>query len=123
MLGAYPFVSAAEPPLVTPVEISDRTEAMSDAARRRSDVVLRLEGVSKVYSGTVAVKQADFEVRRGAVNVLVGENGAGKSTLVKMIAGVEQPTAGRILLDGRAGRIRRHRATRWRTASAWCSRS
>ena len=65
-------------------------------------VVLRLEGVSKVYSGTVAVKHADFEVRSGAVNVLVGENGAGKSTLVKMIAGVEQPTLGRILLDGEA---------------------
>ena len=56
--------------------------------------------MTKVYSGTVAVKQADFAVRRGAVNVLVGENGAGKSTLVKMIAGVERPTAGRILLDG-----------------------
>jgi erythritol transport system ATP-binding protein len=64
------------------------------------DVVLRLEGVSKVYSGTVAVKQADFDVRRGAVNVLVGENGAGKSTLMKIIAGVEAPTLGRILLDG-----------------------
>ena len=64
------------------------------------DVILRLEGVTKVYSGTVAVKQADFEVRRGAVNVLVGENGAGKSTLMKIIAGVERPTLGRILLDG-----------------------
>jgi galactofuranose transport system ATP-binding protein len=64
------------------------------------DVVLRLEGVSKVYSGTVAVREADFEIRRGAVNVLVGENGAGKSTLMKIIAGVEQPTTGRILLDG-----------------------
>jgi erythritol transport system ATP-binding protein len=63
-------------------------------------VVLRFAGVSKVYSGAVAVKNADFEVRSSAVNVLVGENGAGKSTLVKMIAGVEQPTAGRILLDG-----------------------
>ena len=64
------------------------------------DVILRLEGVTKVYSGTIAVKQADFVVRRGAVNVLVGENGAGKSTLMKIIAGVESPTAGRILLDG-----------------------
>jgi erythritol transport system ATP-binding protein len=64
------------------------------------DVILRLEGVSKVYSGTIAVKQADFEVRRGAVNVLVGENGAGKSTLMKIIAGVESPTTGRIVLDG-----------------------
>jgi erythritol transport system ATP-binding protein len=64
------------------------------------DVVLQLEGVSKVYSGTIAVKHADFAVHRGAVNVLVGENGAGKSTLMKIIAGVEQPTEGRILLDG-----------------------
>jgi erythritol transport system ATP-binding protein len=65
------------------------------------DVILRLEGVTKVYSGTVAVKHADFEIRRGAVNVLVGENGAGKSTLMKIIAGVESPTQGRIWLDGK----------------------
>ena len=70
------------------------------AALEADDVVLRLEGVTKVYSGTVAVKHADFVVRRGAVNVLVGENGAGKSTLVKMIAGVEKPTTGRIVLEG-----------------------
>ena len=65
-----------------------------------NDVVLTLEAITKVYSGTVAVKHADFEVRRGAVNVLVGENGAGKSTLMKIIAGVERPTSGRIVLDG-----------------------
>ena len=64
------------------------------------EVILKLEDVSKVYFGTVAVKRANFEVRRGAVNVLVGENGAGKSTLMKIIAGVEKPTHGRILLEG-----------------------
>ena len=64
------------------------------------DVIIRLEDVSKVYSGTVALKNASFDVRRGAVNVLVGENGAGKSTMMKIIAGVEKPTSGRILLDG-----------------------
>jgi erythritol transport system ATP-binding protein len=66
------------------------------------DVILKLEDVSKVYSGIVAVKHANFSVRVGAVNVLVGENGAGKSTLMKIIAGVEQPTLGRILLNGNA---------------------
>ena len=71
------------------------------ATLANQDVILRLEGVTKAYSGTLAVRQADFDVRRGAVNVLVGENGAGKSTLVKMIAGVESPTVGRILLDGK----------------------
>ncbi|RWL06159.1 MAG: sugar ABC transporter ATP-binding protein [Mesorhizobium sp.] len=69
-------------------------------AAGKHDVILKLEDVSKVYSGTVAVKRANFEVRKGAVNVLVGENGAGKSTLMKIIAGVEQPTLGRILLEG-----------------------
>lgn len=64
------------------------------------DCVLRLEDVSKVYSGIVAVKRANLALRRGAVNVLVGENGAGKSTLMKIIAGVERPTIGRIILDG-----------------------
>ncbi|RUZ27484.1 ATP-binding cassette domain-containing protein, partial [Mesorhizobium sp. M7A.F.Ca.CA.001.04.1.1] len=51
---------------------------MSAIAER--EIILKLEDVSKVYSGTVAVKRANFEVRKGAVNVLVGENGAGKST-------------------------------------------
>ena len=64
------------------------------------DIILRLEDVTKVYSGTVALKHASIDIRKGAVTVLVGENGAGKSTMMKIIAGVEQPTLGRILLDG-----------------------
>ena len=73
---------------------------MSDPTK--DDIILRLEDVSKVYSGIVAVKRANLELRRGAVNVLVGENGAGKSTLMKIIAGVERPTVGRIFLEGEA---------------------
>ena len=63
--------------------------------------VLHLEDVTKVYSGTVALKRASIDIRAGAVTVLVGENGAGKSTMMKIIAGVEQPTLGKILLDGK----------------------
>ena len=65
-------------------------------------VVLKLEGVSKVYPGTMALKAVDFELYAGAVNVLVGENGAGKSTMMKVIAGVESPSEGQIWLDGKA---------------------
>ncbi len=64
-------------------------------------VVLAAVDVSKVFPGTVALDKASFEVRSGAVNVLVGENGAGKSTLMKILAGVEQPTSGQLLLDGK----------------------
>jgi erythritol transport system ATP-binding protein len=64
------------------------------------DVVLRAEGITKVFSGTVALRQVDFNVYRGKVNVLIGENGAGKSTLMKILAGVEQATEGKLALDG-----------------------
>ena len=64
-------------------------------------VILRAEQIGKVYPGTTALHAVDFEVHRGAVNVLVGENGAGKSTLMKIIAGAEQPSSGRLLLDGK----------------------
>lgn len=52
-----------------------------------------------MYPGTVALSNVDFDLRMGAVNVLVGENGAGKSTMMKVIAGVEQLTDGKVLID------------------------
>ena len=73
----------------------------SQAQSASHPVVLQLEGVSKRYPGTMALKDVHFELHAGAVNVLVGENGAGKSTMMKIIAGVEQPSKGRILLDGK----------------------
>ena len=61
-------------------------------------VILRAEKVRKVYPGTTALNNVDFNVYEGKVNVLVGENGAGKSTLMKILSGVEQPTGGRITM-------------------------
>ena len=73
---------------------------MNSAATPDDDVILKAESVSKVFPGTIALQDVDFEVRRGAVNVLVGENGAGKSTLMKILAGAVEPTTGRLLLRG-----------------------
>ena len=63
-------------------------------------VPMRAEHITKVFPGTTALDDVTFDVVEGQVNVLVGENGAGKSTLMKVLAGVEQPTDGRILMDG-----------------------
>jgi len=64
--------------------------------------VLETRGVTKNFSGTVALSEVDFRLERGRVQALIGENGAGKSTLLKILAGIETPTTGEVLLDGRA---------------------
>jgi len=69
-------------------------------------VGLTIRGAVKVYPGTRALSSVDFDIRMGAVNVLVGENGAGKSTLMKVIAGVETLTLGQIEIDGQPVTIR-----------------
>ncbi|NMD38210.1 MAG: sugar ABC transporter ATP-binding protein [Christensenellaceae bacterium] len=63
--------------------------------------IMLAKNITKVYPGTTALKDVDFEVFPGCVNVLVGENGAGKSTLMKILAGIEKPTKGEIFLEGK----------------------
>lgn len=66
----------------------------------RSETFLRLERISKQFGSIRALREVDFEVRRGEVMALVGENGAGKSTLVKILAGMHKPDDGDIYMDG-----------------------
>ena len=63
---------------------------------------IELDGTTKVYgAGVVAVENVSLTVHDGEFLVLVGPSGCGKSTLLRMIAGLEEVTAGRILIDGR----------------------
>jgi fructose transport system ATP-binding protein len=66
-----------------------------------SDIVLRTEGLTKHYGGVHALENATFELRKGEHVAIMGDNGAGKSTFVRQITGVEQPTRGKIIFDGR----------------------
>ncbi len=68
--------------------------------------LLELKGISKSYGHVEALRDAHFEIRRNEVVGLLGDNGAGKSTLVKIMSGVEFPTSGHILRDGRPATIR-----------------
>jgi erythritol transport system ATP-binding protein len=62
-------------------------------------MMLAARAVSMQYPGTLALDCVDYEVEPGRVNVLIGENGAGKSTLMRILAGEEQPTSGRVERD------------------------
>src|SRR5580698_616275 len=61
---------------------------------------IRLENVAKTFGSFSAVKGVSFTVDHGSFFVILGPSGCGKTTTLRMIAGLELPTAGRILLDG-----------------------
>jgi ABC-type uncharacterized transport system ATPase subunit len=66
-----------------------------------TDSVLRAEAVSKRFGGLQVLHDVDIDVRQGQLHSVIGPNGAGKSTLFDMLAGVQQPDAGRIFLRQR----------------------
>jgi len=65
-----------------------------------SDDILSVEHISKRYGAVTALVDVSLRLGRGEVLGLIGDNGAGKSTLIKTICGFQQPSSGRILLNG-----------------------
>lgn len=61
--------------------------------------------ISKRFPGVVANDDISLEFNAGEIHVLLGENGAGKSTLIGILAGMQQPDEGDILIDGKVVRI------------------
>jgi len=64
------------------------------------DPFIRIEGVSKSFGTFQAVRDVSLTVARGEIFALLGGSGCGKTTLLRMLAGFEDPTEGRIFLDG-----------------------
>src|SRR3954462_9710093 len=64
---------------------------------------LALEGLTRRHAGSdrPALDRLDLEVRDGELLVLVGPSGCGKSTALRLIAGLDAPDGGRVLIDGR----------------------
>lgn len=62
--------------------------------------LLAVDSVSKRFPGVLALDNVSLTLARGEVLAVVGENGAGKSTLMKILAGVQTPDSGKILLEG-----------------------
>ena len=92
------------------IELAERSEqAQRERARRRAALSttagagIRFENVGFRYPGKEAwaLRHVDLEIAPGDSIALVGENGAGKTTFVKLLAGLYEPSEGRIILDGR----------------------
>jgi len=61
---------------------------------------IRLEGVRKTFGRTTVIPGVDLDIKDGTFVVFVGPSGCGKSTLLRLIAGLEDVSAGRIIIDG-----------------------
>ncbi|WP_197433606.1 methionine ABC transporter ATP-binding protein [Bradyrhizobium sp. CCH5-F6] len=85
---------------------TEKLEAISSAATGPEPMV-RFEGISKTYPayrgkpGVNALENIDFAIPRGSITGVIGRSGAGKSSLVRLINGLEKPTTGRVIVDGR----------------------
>ncbi|HZZ61986.1 MAG TPA: ATP-binding cassette domain-containing protein [Roseiarcus sp.] len=77
------------------------TLSSGDAVTAQVKAPAGLASATKRFGGVIAIRDVTFDLIAGEVLALLGENGAGKSTCVKLLAGVYQPDAGAVLIDGR----------------------
>ena len=73
---------------------------------RSPQPVLTAESLTKRFGAVRALHDVSLEFRPGEVHALIGENGAGKSTFMKILSGIEQPTAGRLLIEANPATLR-----------------
>jgi len=71
-----------------------------EAAAGETEPTVRLDGVSKHFGDLIAVRDLDLDIGEGEFFTLLGPSGCGKTTTLRMVAGFEEPTAGRVLIDG-----------------------
>ena len=79
----------------------DRAEASAGkpAGSRSGNGGVSLEGVSKRFGDFTAVREMDLDIADGEFFTMLGPSGCGKTTTLRMIAGFEQPTSGKVLID------------------------
>ena len=100
--------------------VTAQAAAKSAAAAERAAVLIKLEAVSKVYQRgrerLEVLKDLNFEVREGAFEALMGPSGSGKSTLLNLIAGLDSPSSGRVLVGGTdLGAMSEGKRAQWRS--------
>ncbi len=76
------------------------SQSVGATSAESSEPSVRLDRVSKHFGDLVAVRDLDLDIGRGEFFTLLGPSGCGKTTTLRMVAGFEEPTAGRVLIDG-----------------------
>ena len=80
--------------------------------------MISVDAVTKRFGDFLALDDVSLDVPDGSLTALLGPSGSGKSTLLRVIAGLELPDAGRVVIDGEDATLRARRSG---AASASCS--
>jgi putative spermidine/putrescine transport system ATP-binding protein len=97
-----PFVCCQEVPVPPVVRAEPAADRPAGGGPDPSIPAISLRGLRKEFAGAVvAVQDLDLDVAEGEFVTLLGPSGSGKTTVLRLIAGFEQPTAGRVALRGR----------------------
>jgi len=76
-------------------------EATLPAAPRKAEPMIRVSNLTLGWDDVVLQHDANFEVERGSIFVILGGSGCGKSTLLRYLVGLEQPASGSVLVEGK----------------------
>ncbi|MFZ4213392.1 ATP-binding cassette domain-containing protein, partial [Pantoea endophytica] len=94
--------SAAETPFTAVKRgVAESAHDEAQVKFRDSGSVVRLQGVSRRFGQTQALRDISLTVQKGEILGLIGRSGAGKSTLIRCLNGLEQPDEGVIEIEGR----------------------
>jgi ABC-type Fe3+/spermidine/putrescine transport system ATPase subunit len=69
-------------------------------ATEKKQPIVQFKGIFKRFGSVIAVEKMDFDIEEGSLVTLLGPSGCGKTTLLRMVAGLEEPTEGDILIKG-----------------------
>ena len=97
---AVPSTPSADDPNETVLTIRKRVDEVNVIFTVTDKRGRFVKNLTKIFSGLKAVDNVSFELERGRIYAFVGPNGAGKTTTMRMIATLEEPTAGEITVNG-----------------------
>src|SRR6201989_2263627 len=90
-----------QPEEITTIFSNEVAEAVAPPPVEREQAAASGRGVSKKFRDTVVLEDIDFDVAMGESLVLLGASGSGKTTILRIIAGLEEPDSGRVILHGK----------------------